>query len=126
MEKTTHYQLNKPESGDPVRIADFNGNADIIDGALGALTGRSRVVVGSYIGDNTSKHTIPLEITPRFVLVVSKLNDKPYLTIATPEIGVYFSGSSFIISESRCVENGFYISGNSNYSSAGNYYLAVE
>ena len=126
MTETVNFKLNKPESTDPIRVADFNANADIIDTALGVLTGRAKVVTGSYIGDNTSKHTIPLEITPRFVLVVSKLNDKPFLTIATPEIGVYFSGSSFIISESRCVENGFYISGNANYSMEGNYYLAVE
>ena len=125
MTETVNYNLNKPEASDPLRLADFNENADIIDAALGVLTGRAKVVTGSYIGDNTSFHTIPLEFTPRFVLVVSKLNDKPYLTIATPEIGVYFSGSSFTISESRCVEGGVYISGNSNYSSVGNYYLAV-
>ena len=126
MTETVNFKLNKPESTDPIRVADFNANADIIDVALGALTGRSRVVVGSYTGDNTAKHTVPLGFTPKFFLVVSKLNDKPYLTIATPEIGVYFSGSSFTISESRCVEGGVYISGNSNYSSVGNYYLAVE
>ena len=34
MEKTTYYQLNKPEAADPLRVADFNENADKIDAAL--------------------------------------------------------------------------------------------
>ena len=34
MEKTTYYQLNKPEAADPLRLADFNENADKIDGLL--------------------------------------------------------------------------------------------
>ena len=126
MTKTMNYNLNKPEADDPLRLADFNQNADIIDTALGVLTGRARVVVGSYIGDNTGKHTIPLEFTPRFVLVMSQLNDKPYLTVATPEFGGCIGSSSFGLSDSRCVENGFYIAGNANYSKEGNYYLAVE
>ena len=126
MTKTEHYQLNKPEASDPVRVADFNQNADIIDTVLANVAGRKRVVVGSYIGDNTGKHTIPLEFTPRFVLVMSRLNDKAYLTIATPELGGCIGSSSFGLSDSRCVENGFYIAGNANYSKEGNYYLAVE
>ena len=39
MTKTNNYNLKKPEPTDPLRVADFNENADLIDAALGALTG---------------------------------------------------------------------------------------
>ena len=37
MQKTANYNLKKPESTDPLRVADFNENADIIDAALSSL-----------------------------------------------------------------------------------------
>lgn len=126
MQKTVNYNLNKPEAADPLRLADFNQNADIIDTALGALNGRTKMVAGSFIGDDTSGYTLPLAFTPRFALIVSKMNNNPFLTIATPEFAIYRNNSSFSISTSRCVENGVYIAGNANNSKEGNYYLAVE
>ena len=182
MEKTTYYQLNKPEAADPLRVADFNENADKIDGllkqvddnsvtrsaqvrseaanalaayktsndaavaavntavgtkaeqsavdalntAVANVAGRRRVVAGSFVGPGTSSYTLPLDFTPSFVLIVSKMNNKPFLNFATPVIGVYFDGSTFIICPSKCVENGVYISGNASNSPDGNYYLAVE
>ena len=63
MTKTQNYNLNKPEATDPLRLADFNANADIIDGALAAQAnslaalntavvgkGNCSVAVGTYIG----------------------------------------------------------------------------
>ena len=37
MQKTQNYNLNKPELTDPIRVADFNENAEIIDAALNGL-----------------------------------------------------------------------------------------
>ena len=34
MQKTKNYNLNKPEAADPMRVSDFNENADKIDGLL--------------------------------------------------------------------------------------------
>lgn len=36
MTKTQHYELKKPEITDPLRVADFNENSDLIDAALAA------------------------------------------------------------------------------------------
>ena len=36
MQKTTNYNLNKPETTDPMRLADFNENSEILDAALAA------------------------------------------------------------------------------------------
>ena len=47
MTKTVNYNLNKPETADPLRMADFNENADIIDGLLAGCT---RIVTGGYVG----------------------------------------------------------------------------
>ena len=126
LQKTQNYNLNKPEVTDPLRLADFNQNADILDAALGALVGRSRVVVGSFIGDNTSKRTQNLGFTPQFILILSKYNGKPYLTVATANIGVVLTDSGFFADDSRCVEGGVYICTTGNNSKDGNYYLAVE
>ena len=125
MQKTQNYNLNKPEAGDPVKVADFNANADIVDAALGMLNGRAKVAAGSFVGEGAMEYTLSLTFTPKFALIVSKLNNKPYVSIATPDMGVFFNGSSFIISSTQCVENGVYISGNANNSKEGNYYLAV-
>lgn len=36
MTKTQNYNLNKPETTDPMRLADFNENSEILDAALAA------------------------------------------------------------------------------------------
>ena len=74
MTKTQNYNLNKPEATDPLRLADFNGNADIIDGALAALGG-DHVYVGSYVSDGTKSRTIQLPWAPKFVLVLGHQGD---------------------------------------------------
>ena len=37
MTRTNNYNLKKPEPNDPLRVADFNENADILDGLLNSL-----------------------------------------------------------------------------------------
>ena len=63
MTKTQYYNLNKPEATDPIRLADFNENADIIDGLLKSQAdglaavntaisskGNCRIAWGTYTG----------------------------------------------------------------------------
>ena len=66
MTKTGNYNLNKPEPTDPLRLADFNENADIIDAALAAVPS---FVTGTYTGDGTTNRTIELGFTPKAVFV---------------------------------------------------------
>ena len=95
MEKTQNYNLNKPESTDPLRVADFNQNADKIDAALkdlntavgtkaeqsavNALTtavasaGNCKIAAGTYKGTNKygSANPTKLEVgfAPKLVLI---------------------------------------------------------
>ena len=56
--KTQNYNLNKPEVTDPLRVDDFNANADMIDAALGALStavgnaGNCKIAIGTYAGND--------------------------------------------------------------------------
>ena len=76
MLKTEHYQLNKPEVTDPLRLADFNANADIIDGALAAMAasvrgkGNCRIAFGSYVGTGTYGATRPVTLDVGFCPVL--------------------------------------------------------
>ena len=85
MTKTEHYQLNKPEATDPVRVADFNANADIIDGALAGKAeqsavaalqsavngkGNCRIMWGSYTGNGTCGSSNPVTLNTSFYPVV--------------------------------------------------------
>ena len=86
MTKTQNYNLNKPEATDPLRLADFNQNADIIDAALKnqandlavlsttvASKGNCKIAVGSYVGTNKygSANPTKLEVgfAPKLVLI---------------------------------------------------------
>ena len=79
MEKTTYYQLNKPEAADPLRVADFNENADKIDAALNTLNtavaakGNCKLVVGTYVGNGEYGSSNPISLTfdaePLFLLI---------------------------------------------------------
>ena len=64
MTKTANYNLNKPEATDPLRLADFNENADILDGALKNLSmAAPKIAVGSYVGTDTSGSSNPNRLT---------------------------------------------------------------
>ena len=49
MEKTQYYNLNKPEVTDPLRVGDFNENADLIDAAIKAV---EQSVARAWSADN--------------------------------------------------------------------------
>jgi len=60
MQKTSNFNLNKPEAADPMRIEDFNQNADLIDAAL---AGMPKIVTGNYVGTGTYGKDNPTTLT---------------------------------------------------------------
>ena len=89
MTKTNNYNLKKPEPNDPLRVADFNENADILDAALAGKAEQStvtaldqsvsalsaalgsggkncRIAFGSYTGDGTYGKSNPTTLSPGF------------------------------------------------------------
>lgn len=70
MTKTQNYHLNKPEPNDPLRVEDFNENADIIDGLL---AGGVKIQTGTYTGTggygSGNKNTLTLDFPPKFLMV---------------------------------------------------------
>jgi len=70
MTKTENFNLNKPEAADPMRVEDFNHNADLIDAAL---SGCARVECGTYKGTGTygeaNPSTLTFGIQPKIVFV---------------------------------------------------------
>ena len=77
MEKTSNYNLNKPEATDPLRVSDFNENADIIDGALSNLNAAvgqiavPQIAVGTYTGNNSTINPTTVEVgfAPKMVFI---------------------------------------------------------
>ena len=58
---TTHYNLKKPALADKIRIADFNGNADTIDGQMydnETLISKLKADIGIVENTNTATHNI--------------------------------------------------------------------
>ena len=88
MEKTTHYQLNKPEVTDPMRVADFNENADILDaalnsmntavGSLAASMSNCRMAYGSYDGAGTYGEGNPVTLSFDFKPLLVVVSDDKY------------------------------------------------
>ena len=82
MTKTINYNLNKPEPNDPLRVADFNENADKIDAALGNLNTAMgqmavpKMAVGTYKGTGENKQqTIALGFRPKAVIAWGNKSD---------------------------------------------------
>ena len=72
MTKTQNYNLKKPEPNDPLRVADFNENADKIDAALVNLAGTApKIAVGTYTGNNSIINPVTVEVgfAPKMVFV---------------------------------------------------------
>lgn len=58
---TTNYNLKKPALADKIRIADFNGNSDTIDGAMhdnAVLGAQLKADIGIVENTNTATHNI--------------------------------------------------------------------
>ena len=123
MTKTQNYNLNKPEVTDPLRVEDFNANADIIDAALNSLNTAvgskaeqsalaELIVTGTYEGavssSSTGKQTVTLGFQPRFLFIrnadykgSSSIGDDwtpKYLAFATPKHGHYVNGGTKVVS----------------------------
>ena len=79
MQKTSNYNLKKPEPTDPLRVEDFNENADIIDAALAGLNtvvgnaGNCKIVTGSYVGTGTygadNSNSLSFDFVPKLIEV---------------------------------------------------------
>ena len=121
MTKTMNYNLNKPEATDPLRLADFNGNADIIDTAL---AGCARVECGTYTGTHTygssSPNTLTFGIAPKIVFVFTvsteygSMANTAYTGNAMGENNVvfYYGGSKYLTYSSGTGLTHYTLSGN--------------
>ena len=115
MNYTETLKLNKPEAADPMRLEDFNHNADLIDAALAAC-GNCSIVTGSFTGTGEAGRTLELGFTPKAVILISQIdvNSGAALTIAATDFGVYLKEGSIGISSARCVEGGVYLGSSTN------------
>ena len=70
MTHTTNYSLPQWEASDAVKRGDVNGAMSSIDAALGEIAGSGlRIAAGRYYGSGETNRKIPLDFTPKFVLV---------------------------------------------------------
>ncbi len=68
-QKTEHLGLHAWEPSDSFLRSEFNDNFSAIDAAL---AGKSEVVFGSYIGDDTNGRVIHLGFRPKAVIIATK------------------------------------------------------
>ena len=112
MEKTQYYNLNKPEVTDPLRVADFNENADLIDAAIKAV---EQTVAGAYGPNNLPWVTGVLDLTDADSGDVAKTFD--------------FEPSAILVG-ARTISPGFGINGGTfrmdEYSSSSRYYFSLS
>ena len=133
MTKTQNYNLNKPEATDPLRLADFNQNSDILDAALKNLSAE-RVITGSYTGDGASERIIDLPFTPKVVFLFLRFGNNGAYTnvyILTDSLQFYFSSDGSIGfatgSGYELLENGLKLkSSSANYKDMTNHYIAIR
>ena len=128
MTKTQNYNLNKPEVTDPLRLADFNENADKIDAALNSLntavgskaeqsavTALSRKCDAAYSAGNLPWETGTLDLTDADSGDVAKTFD--------------FEPSAILVG-ARTISPGFGINGGTfrmdEYSSSSRYYFLLS
>ena len=102
MTKTEHYNLNKPEATDPLRLADFNQNADIIDTALAVMP---RVAAGTYTGNGAANQTIDVGFTPKAVIAWGVYSE--ILQNATPTYSAMAVYGKPFTNALTVTENGF-------------------
>ena len=130
MQKTTNYNLNKPEAGDALRVEDFNQNADIIDAALGQILSLARVEqvkVGSFKGTGDSGRTVELGFTPKAIILMSQGNSAGNVSFhfATADFGCSLTTTIISTSKTRCVAGGVYLADSTNNSEPyPNHYIA--
>lgn len=119
--QTANFGLNQWAAEDSVLREEFNADNAKIDAALAAL-GRELIYTGSYVGDGTSKRTIQLPITPKFIILMGRVLQSGMIGIFTQDTHMYvtkdsvgmsadyaplLSGSQLIIqNEEWCNHNG--------------------
>ena len=84
---TTNYNLKKPAPSDFYNIADFNGNADIIDAQLKSINDQYTELSGTVTA-NTVKVDAALTMGVR-TLSCTKSGNTFKLTLALPSMGMY-------------------------------------
>lgn len=127
MQQTDKYKLNKPGVDDPITPVPLNENMDKIEAALltkadAALEQRvtvleaHKVMVGSYIGDGTTR-VIDLGYNPKVLILYF-----PYPFRLTMMLQGYSSGDG-----ARLEENGFWLGNGGYYNKDGGkyYYVAI-
>lgn len=96
MQKTLHYELKKPEITDPLQVADFNENSDLIDAALGAMAAsisNCRVAYGSYSGTNEYGAESPVTLSFDFKPLLVVVSDDKYGTFPSNPMVLSFGQS---------------------------------
>ena len=138
MKQTNHFQLNQYEAADRIQHSDFNSDNQKIDAALKAnadavaavQTAVPKIAFGTYMGDGTATRTIPLDFTPKAVLVTTAYGATfaPYDTyggLALENYDVEYGNKKAV----HIVTNGFTVYHESpclvNASSTRYHYLAI-
>ena len=98
MQKTANYNLNKPEATDPLRLADFNENADILDGALKNLSmAVPKIAVGSYVGTGTwgadSPNSLTFDFVPKLIAISGPIH---YYRKSVTQVFVYGAAEAYL------------------------------
>ena len=117
MNRTTNYNLCQFEETDRVQRTDFNEDNVKIDAAVKAVDRRvdglegskastsalnslvnrvtslerSRIHIGSYVGDGANSRTINLPWTPDFMILFSEINDDDAVFFLTKDHTVYIN-----------------------------------
>jgi len=92
MNYTETLKLNKPGAADPMRLEDFNHNADLIDAALTEIP---KIAVGTYTGDGSTDTPTMVDVgfAPKMVLVWCNWSDDSG-TYNTKYCGMAIQGQS--------------------------------
>lgn len=127
MNQTPNFQLNQWEKSDRIMMEDFNADNAKIEAALAqeavaraaadtnlqntlAALNMQHVITGSYTGVGKLGRIISLPFTPKFVILLGKINNYVGVTIATSGIARHMMNGNCNDSDIRAVENGIKLS----------------
>ena len=112
MTKTNIYNLKKPEPTDPLRLEDFNENADILDGLLNSLNtavagldaaakkfGNCHIASGTYKGTgkygSANPTTIEVGFAPKLAIIYFEHSGDQHCHLFVWPLLVFDLGDSF-------------------------------
>ena len=78
--KTPKLGLNQWEPGDSVLREDFNGDNAKLEAGIESLVTQGSCVTGVFTGNGVANRTIPLDFTPKAVLLLGQYNENYYGT----------------------------------------------